>query len=161
MSQLTSFICNRKHKRESPNNTFENKDFCNIAMLSENTKILEFNQYQKSNKEPFIIYADLECLIEKIYRCENNAENSFTTKVGEHSPSGFSISTILSFKSIENKNDVFRGKDYMKKFCESLREHAIKIIIFKMKKKEKEVINKRAAGIIRKSKNLLHLKEKF
>ena len=106
-------------------------------MLSENTKILEFNQYQKSNKEPFIIYADLECLIEKIYRCENNAENSFTTKAGEHSPSGFSISTILSFKSIENKNDVFRGKDYMKKFCESLREHAIKIIIFKMKKKGK------------------------
>ena len=130
-------------------------------MLSENTKILEFNQYQKSNKEPFIIYADLECLIEKIDRCENNPENSFTTKVGEHSPSGFSISTILSFKSIENKNDVYRGKYYMKKFCESLREHAIKIIIFKMKKKEKEVINKRAAGIIRKCKNLLYLKETF
>ena len=130
-------------------------------MLSENTKILEFNQYQKSNKEPFTIYADLECLIEKIDRCENDPENSFTTKVGEHVPSGFSISTSLSFKSIENKNDVYRGKDYMKKFCESLREHAIKIIIFKMKKKEKEVINKRAAGIIRKCKNLLYLKEKF
>ena len=142
MSQLTSFICNRKHKRESPNNTVENKDFCNIAMLSENTKILEFNQYQKSNKEPFIIYADLECLIEKIDRCENNPENSFTTKVGEHSPSGFSISTILSFKSIENKNDVYRGKYYMKKFCESLREHAIKIIIFKMKKKKKKLLTK-------------------
>ena len=25
-----------------------------------NTKILEFNQYQKSDKAPFIIYADLE-----------------------------------------------------------------------------------------------------
>ena len=161
MSQLTSFICIRKHKRESTNNTFENKDFRNIAMLSENTKILEFNQYQKSNKEPFIIYADLECLIERIYRFENNAENSFTAKVGEHSPSGFSISTILTFKSIENKNDVYRGKDYMKKFCESLRQHAIKIIIFKMKKKEKEIINKRAAGIIRKCKNLLYLTEKF
>ena len=111
-------------------------------MLSENTKILEFNQYQKSNKEPFIIYADLECLIEKIDRCENNPENSFTTKVGEHSPSGFSISTILSFKSIENKNDVYRGKYYMKKFCESLREHAIKIIIFKMKKKKKKLLTK-------------------
>ena len=83
-------------------------------MLSENTKILEFNQYQKSNKEPFTIYADLECLIEKIDRCENDPENSFTTKVGEHVPSGFSISTSLSFKSIENKNDVYRGKDYMK-----------------------------------------------
>ena len=31
-------------------------------MASEDTKILEFNQYQKSDKVPFIIYADLECM---------------------------------------------------------------------------------------------------
>ena len=35
-------------------------------MLSKDTKILEFNQYQKSGKAPLIIYADLECLTEKI-----------------------------------------------------------------------------------------------
>ena len=35
-------------------------------MPSEDTKILEFNQSQKSDKAPFIIYADLQCLIEKI-----------------------------------------------------------------------------------------------
>ena len=29
-------------------------------MPSEDTKILEFNQFQKSDKEPFVIYADLE-----------------------------------------------------------------------------------------------------
>ena len=34
-------------------------------MPSEDTKILQFNQYQKSHKAPFIIYANLECLIEK------------------------------------------------------------------------------------------------
>ena len=28
-------------------------------MPSEDTKILEFNQYQKSDKAPFVIYADL------------------------------------------------------------------------------------------------------
>ena len=37
------------------------------------------------------------------------------------------MSTISLFKSIENKNDIWRGKDFMKKFCESLREHTIKI----------------------------------
>ena len=41
-------------------------------------------------------------------------------------PSGFSMSTIYSFRSIENKHDVYRGKDSMKAFCESLREHAMK-----------------------------------
>ena len=58
-------------------------------MSSENTKILEFNQYQKSDKAPFIIYADLECVIEKIDRCKNNPENSSTAKVSEHIPPGF------------------------------------------------------------------------
>ena len=57
-------------------------------------------------------------------------ENSSTKKVSKHIPSGFSIS---SFKSIENKHDIYRGKDCMKKFCESLREHSMKIIDFKKK----------------------------
>ena len=125
-------------------------------MPSEDTKTLEFNQYQKSDKAPSIIYADLECLIGEIDRCKNNHENSLTTKVGQHISPGFSMSTILSIKSIENKHDVYRGKDCMKKFCESLRDHAMKIIIFFFLKK-KEVINKRAAGIIWQFKNLLYL----
>ena len=75
-------------------------------MPSENTKMLEFNQYQKSDKAPFIIYAGLECIIEKIDGCKNNPENSSTTKVSEHIPSTFSMSTISSFTSIDNTHDV-------------------------------------------------------
>ena len=37
--------------------------------------MLEFNQYQKSDKAPFIIYADLECLMEKIDKRKNNPES--------------------------------------------------------------------------------------
>ena len=74
-------------------------------MPSEDTEILGSNQYQKSNKAPFIIYADLECLIEKIDGCKNNPENSSKTKVSKNILSGFSISTISSFRSIENKHD--------------------------------------------------------
>ena len=39
-------------------------------MLSEDNKILQFNQYQKSDKAPFIIYGDLECLIERTDGCK-------------------------------------------------------------------------------------------
>ena len=46
-------------------NVCENKDFCNVIMASEDTKILELSQYQKSDKVPFIIYAYLEYVIEK------------------------------------------------------------------------------------------------
>ena len=108
-------------------------------MPSEGTIILKFNQYQKSDKPPFIIYADLECLIEKVDRCK---------KGGEHILSGVSMSTISSFKSIRKRyiQKLYRGKDCLKKFCESLRELAMKIINFKNTKNE--VINKRVAGII-------------
>ena len=34
-------------------------------MLSENDSILEFNQYMKSDKMPYIIYDDIESLIKK------------------------------------------------------------------------------------------------
>ena len=50
-------------------------------MPSKDTKILEFNQYQQSDKAPFIIYADFECLIEKIDGCKNNPEHSFASVV--------------------------------------------------------------------------------
>ena len=123
-----------KNQLESHKKVCKNKDFCNIVMPSEDTKILEFNQGQKSDKVPLIIYADHECIVEKIDGCKNNPENSSKTKVSEPIPSGFSMSTISSFRSIENKHDVHRGKDCMEKFCESLREHAMKIINFKQKK---------------------------
>ena len=70
-------------------------------MLSQDTKIFEFNQYQKSDKAPFIIYADLECIKEKIDRCKNNPQNSSTTKVSKHIPSGFSMSSLNSKENFE------------------------------------------------------------
>ena len=58
-------------------------------MPSEYIKILEFNQSQKSDKAPFVIYAVLECLIGKIDECKNNPKNSSQTKVSEHIPFRF------------------------------------------------------------------------
>ena len=51
---------------------------------------LKSNSYMKSDKMPFIIYADTESLIEKIDGCANSS----TTKIGEHIPCGHSMSTI-------------------------------------------------------------------
>ena len=70
------------------------------------------------------------------------------TKVIERILSGFSMYTILSFKCIENKRDVYKRKDCMKEFTfvyitfiykrkdcmkEFLREDAMKMINFKKK----------------------------
>ena len=71
-------------------------------MSSENTKILGLNLYQSSDNAPFIIYADLECIIEKIDGCKNNLENSTTKRKQIHSIRF----TIFSFRSLENNHDV-------------------------------------------------------
>ena len=44
-------------------------------MPDEDNKILKYNQGEKSLKVPFIIYADLECLLEKMDTCKNNLKN--------------------------------------------------------------------------------------
>ena len=89
-------------------------------MPSEDTKLFELNQYRRSHKVLFIIYENLESIIENIDGYKNNPENSSTKKVSEHIPSGFIMSTILPFSSMENKYDVYKGKDCMKKIYESL-----------------------------------------
>ena len=45
-------------------------------MPEEDNKILRYNQGEKSMKVPFIIYSDLECLLEKMNTCHNNPEKS-------------------------------------------------------------------------------------
>ena len=44
------------------------------------------------------------------------------------------MSTVSSFKGMENENDVYTGRDCMKKFCKSWIEQAIKITNFKKMK---------------------------
>ena len=48
-----------KNKLKSHKRGCENKDFWNVIIPSEDTKILEFNQYQKFEKAPFVIYVNL------------------------------------------------------------------------------------------------------
>ena len=54
-----------ENKLKSHENACKNKDFCAIAMPSEKNNILEFNQYMKSDKMPYIIYVDIESSIKK------------------------------------------------------------------------------------------------
>ena len=105
-------------------------------MPNEDNKIIKYNQGEKSIRSPFIIYADLECLLEKISTCYNNHEESSTTKINKHTPSGYSLFTHC------------KGDNCMEKFCKDLREHTTKIINYEKKdmipliKKEEKNHNK-------------------
>ena len=97
-------------------------------MPKEDNKILEYNHGEKSMKLPFIIYADLESLLEKMNTCHNNPEKSSTTKLNEHTPYGYSLFTYCSFVTTKNMFDYYRGKNCMRNFYIDLKEDATKII---------------------------------
>ena len=109
-------------------------DYCYVGTPSEDNKRLKCNHGGESMKSPFIIYADLECLHEKMSTCHNNPKKSSSSKINMHTPSGYSLFTNCSFDLAGNKLDCCRGKDYMEKICKNLKEHATKIINYKKKK---------------------------
>ena len=107
--------------------TCRDHDFCHLRMPNENNKILKYNPGGKSLKVPFIIYANLECLLEKINTCQNNNNKSYTEKKAKHEPSGYSLVTCSSFDKSKTKHKYYRGKDCMEKFCKNLRDQEMKI----------------------------------
>ena len=122
-----------KNRLKEHEKVCENHDSYCVEMPNEDNKILKYNHGEKSIKAPFIIYADLECLLEKINTCHNNPEKSSTTNINKHTPSGYSLFTHCSFDEERNKLCHYRGEDSMKRFCKDLREHATKIINYEKK----------------------------
>ena len=54
-----------KNKLEAHKKVCENHDYCYVEMPIKSNNIIKYNHGEKSMKLPFVIYADLECLLEK------------------------------------------------------------------------------------------------
>ena len=90
--------------------------------------------------------------VKRIRKIHNRSRSTLT--------SGFSISKISLFKSIENNHYAYRGKTCMKKFCECLGEYAIETIV--SRKKKTKVINKKTSRNHTKiSKYVIFIKKKL
>ena len=97
-------------------------------MPREDNEILKYNHGEKSMKVTFIIYADLESLLEKMNTCHNNPEKSSTVEINKYTASGYSLFTHCLFDTTKNILDYYRDKNCMKNFRLDLKEHAAKII---------------------------------
>ena len=63
-----------KEKLKKHEKVCNDHDYCYVEMPNDNNKILKYNHGEKSMRAPFVMYADLECLLEKMYSCQNNPE---------------------------------------------------------------------------------------
>ena len=91
-----------------------------IVMPKEETKILKYNHGEKSMKVPFIVYADIESLLEKMSTCHNNPKKSSTTKINKQTFYGYSLFTNCSSDLTKIKLDCYRGKYCMERFGKDL-----------------------------------------
>ena len=78
------------------------------------------------------------------------------------------MSTIWTLDGIEKKHDIYRGKDCVKKFFESFRQHSTKVIHFEKKKvipltkqEDESYVNQINCHIFKKSSSITTLMMKF
>ena len=85
--------------------------------------ILKFINHHRSEKVPFIVYADIECLLKPIHSCQPDSKKSYTHKYQKHEPISFSY-YIKCFVNNVYKPVLtsYTGKDAMEKFIEWLEE---------------------------------------
>ena len=91
--------------------------------MPEKGTILKFKHHERSERVPFIIYADTEALIKEMQNCDPNPLNSYTKKYQKHEPISFSY-YIKSFDDNVYKSKLrkYIGEDAMEKFVEWIEE---------------------------------------
>ena len=72
--------CFHSYRTENKLKKLCNYDSCYVEMPNEDNKMLKCNYGEKSLQAPFIIYADLDCFLEKMHSCQNNFEKSYIEK---------------------------------------------------------------------------------
>ena len=83
--------------------------------------ILKFKNYYKSEKVPFVVYADFECFIKPIQSCDLNPESSYTKQYQKHEPTSFCYYIeCFDDKVYPPKLVSYIGKDAAQKFVEML-----------------------------------------
>ena len=80
-----------ENKLKEPKNVCRNHEYCYIETFEKSKNILKYNHEEKSLRSAFIIYADMESLLEKTNTCYNNSEKSSTSKMNQHKASGYSV----------------------------------------------------------------------
>ena len=67
--------CSTKNKLKKHERVCNDHEYCHVEMPNEDNKTLKYNHGEKTLKAPFMIYADLECLLEKCVRVKRILKN--------------------------------------------------------------------------------------
>ena len=85
--------------------------------------MLKFKNYHRSEKVPFVVYADFECFIKPIQSCDPDDKKSYTKQYQKHEPSSFCYYIKCFDDEVYKPKKVsYTGEDAAWKFVEMLEE---------------------------------------
>ena len=88
--------------------------------IKDKNDILQFEDYHKTLKVPFVIYADTEAIIEKVETCQPNPDRSASTPTTKLEVCGFGYKVVCEDDKYTKPTVIYRGKDAGKKLVECL-----------------------------------------
>lgn len=74
------------------------------------TEKIKFKNYNHSMRVPFVIYADFESYLQRVYSCEPSPDRSFTNAKQHHRPMGFKYK-IVSLLDEEHEEFIYIAKN--------------------------------------------------
>ena len=84
-----------------------NHDVVKIELPNEENNTLSFNNYNKSMRVPFVIYADFEAFTQKLDDDKpRDNKSSYTSQYEKHSPSGLLLYQMLIRQIIRSEGNV-------------------------------------------------------
>ena len=104
-------------------------------VLPEKGTMLQFKNYHRSEKVPFIVYADFESYIKPMQSCVPNPESSYTKQYQKHEPSSFCYYIKCFDDGVYKPKLVsYTGEDAVQKFVDMLEKDIKRITSFPEKK---------------------------
>jgi len=101
------------------------EDGCNaeskVILPTADEAFIQFKNYRNMLKVPFIIYADFECILEKITSAKPDEENSYTEKYQHHKPSGCAYKLVSVVPEYTKDIKVFNGPDCISDLLQALK----------------------------------------
>lgn len=111
----------RKHLLDEHRLYCKKFDFQKVTYPKEGEDdILEFKDFQKQMRVPFVIYADFECFTKKIDTCLPDPDQSSTTHTTKFAPCGYSYVVVSSNDKYSKPAVVYRGENTVEHFFESI-----------------------------------------
>ena len=93
--------------------------------MSKQGSTVKFKDGQNQFKVLFIMYADVESILEPMSPVELGSPNQpYTNEVNQHKPSGWCVYSKFAYGDIDKPLRIYRGKDCIETFCNYVKGEA-------------------------------------